>query len=899
MTSLLRKIFGGLLTIGILISGITGGQSPALAFPDSVHVTVHYNRTNGDYATWNVYYWKNMDGSGDKEVAPAGFAFAGTDAFGSISTADITGMNGFKDLGWIIRKGAWAAKEGANCGPTSNGDRFLTPDNAGNAEIWIIQGDCTIYTTEQNVAAPSPKITYAAIDDLRKITVYLNQTLDLTAQTNGGFTLSGGLSIASVTPIIGTRTGTSSVTITTTADIPFGASYTVTQTGADADHTFGSFPISVGNVMNSAGFNALYTYAGDDLGATYSANKTDFRVWAPIASQVNLLTYTSATQPTAQATVTPMTQAENGTWTSSLAGDQAGTIYMYQVTRNGETVVVIDPYAHAVVLNGARGVVANLTGTDPAGWNNNKPAFSGHNVDASIYEVHVRDFSKDVSSGIPAADRGKFKAFTDNNTSYSWSTTATNPKTKKKVTTKHTVKTGVAAIKALGVTHVQLLPIYDYASGGDEAAPTFNWGYDPQNYNVPEGAYASDPANPVSRITDLKAAVQNLHDQGLRVIMDVVYNHVASASNFSMELITPGYFFRRDDTGTLLNGTGCGNETASERPMVRKFIVDSVKYWASQYHLDGFRFDLMGILDITTMQQVREVLNTVDPSIIVIGEGWNMGGLPEAQRASQVNIGSLNGIAAFNDQIRDGIKGSVFNASEKGWATGNSGRRNDVMAGITGNVAYNATVSPNWTTNDPGQSVNYVEAHDNLTLADKLDSSVGGPVATRSRLQRFVGSIDLLAQGLPFMQAGQEWERTKNGDDNSYTSGDLVNMLRYKQLDTYATTLKYYTGIFALRKAHPAFRMATTAQVRSNLKFLSASGGAISYSLNGAAVSDSWSTIVVSHNPNSVAKTITLPGGKATWYVVVKDDIAGVATLAKISATTVSVPARSTLVLHK
>ena len=899
MSKLLRKIFGGLLSIGILISGITGGQSPALAFPDSVHVTVHYNRTNGDYTTWNLYLFRNNDGSSDKEVASAGFDFSGTDSFGAIATADFTGMTGYKDVGWIIRKGAWVSKEGSNCGPTSNGDRFVSPDNAGNAEIWILQGDCTIYATAPYVAPPTPKITYAAIDDLRKITVYLNQNIDLTAQTNGGFTLNGGLIIASVAPIVGTSTQASSVTITTTADIPFGASYTVTQTGADADHTFGSFPVSVGNVMNSAGFNSLYTYSGNDLGATYAADKTDFRVWAPVASQVNLLTYTSATQPTAQATVTPMSQAENGTWTASLAGDKKGTIYMYQVTRNGETVVVIDPYARSAVINGSRGVVVDLAGTDPAGWNNNKPAFTGHNVDASIYEVHVRDFSKDASSGIPVADRGKFKAFTDNNTSYTWTTSATNPKTRKRVTTSHTVKTGVAAIKALGVSHVQLLPIYDYASGGDEADPTFNWGYDPQNYNVPEGAYASDPANPNSRVTDLKAAVQNLHNQGLRVIMDVVYNHVASASNFSMEMITPGYFFRRDESGTLLNGTGCGNETASERPMVRKFIVDSVKYWAGQYHLDGFRFDLMGILDVTTMQQVRAALDAVDPTIIVIGEGWDMGGLPSAQRASQVNIGSLDGIAAFNDQIRDGIKGSVFNASEAGWATGNSGRENDVKAGITGNVAYNALISPNWITNDPGQSVNYVEAHDNLTLADKLTASVGATQAVRSRLQRFAGSIDLLAQGLPFMQAGQEWERTKNGDDNSYSSGDGVNMLRYKQLDTYSTTLHYYAGILALRKAHPSFRLTTTAAVRSGLKFLSSKGGVISYSLNGAAAGDKWSSIVVSHNPNAVAKTISLPGAKATWYVVVKDDKAGVATLAKVSATTVSVPARSTLVLHK
>jgi pullulanase len=445
---------------------------------------------------------------------------------------------------------------------------------------------------------------------------------------------------------------------------------------------------------------------------------------------------------------------------------------------------------------------------------------------------------------------------------------------------------------------VQLLPVYDFASGGDETNPTFNWGYDPAQYNVPEGGYSNNPNNPVARITELKAGIQNLHANGLRVIMDVVYNHVASADSFSMETITPGYMFRRDDAGNLLNGTGCGNEVASERSMVSKFIVDSVKYWASEYKMDGFRFDLMGILDVTTMQKVRTALNAIDPSIIVLGEGWNMGGLPESDRAAQINIDRLSGIAAFNDQIRDGIKGSVFSAGETGWATGNYGRANDVASGITGNVAYSVLVSPNWTTNEPGQSVNYVEAHDNLTLFDKLNASTFGSRANKSALQRFTGSIVYLSQGMPFQQAGQEWERTKNGDENSYSSGDDVNMLKYKQRVTYATTYNYYKGLIALRKAHPAFRMQTTNQIKSNLSFISRSGSMIAYRLNGTSVGDSWKTIVVAHNAGKSAKSVTLPA-KTTWYVVVKDDKAGTATLQTLkNVSSVSVAAQSTLVVY-
>jgi pullulanase len=300
------------------------------------------------------------------------------------------------------------------------------------------------------------------------------------------------------------------------------------------------------------------------------------------------------------------------------------------------------------------------------------------------------------------------------------------------------------------------------------------------------------------------------------------------------------------------------------------------------------------------MQQVRAALNVIDPTILVIGEGWNMGGLPEGDRASQVNIGNLDGISAFNDQIRDGIKGSVFNASEQGWATGNAGRKNDVMAGITGNVAFSALVSPNWITNDPGQSVNYVEAHDNLTLADKLFASYGSTATARSNLQRFATSIQVLAQGLPFIHAGQEFQRSKNGDDNSYNSGDAPNSLKYKLRVTNGSTVSYVKGLLALRKAHPAFRMSTTVQVRSGLSFFGSNSKVISYKLSGAGVADKWSNIVVIHNSSKVAQAVTLPGAKATWKVVVKGDKAGVATLETLKGVSkVTVAPQSTLVLYK
>jgi pullulanase len=593
---------------------------------------------------------------------------------------------------------------------------------------------------------------------------------------------------------------------------------------------------------------------------------------------VSLVTYAKADDLAASGTTTAMTADVNGTWVAELSGDKNGLIYNYRVTVDATTNEAVDPYVRATTVNGVRGVVVDLSKTNPAKWSKKKPAFSGKPTDAIIYELHVRDLSMDASSGIPAANKGKYLAFTNLNTSFSGQ------------------KTGISAIKDLGVTHVELLPIFDYASV-DETSPTFNWGYDPMNYNVPEGSYSSDPKNPTARITELKSAIQAMHDQKLRVNMDVVYNHVYTASNFSQELIVPGYWFRTDELGNLTNGSGCGNDVASERPMVRKFIVDSVKYWASEYNLDGFRFDLMGLMDIETINQVTAALKKIDPTIIVIGEGWDMGTLAAELRANQKNISKLNGVAHFNDQIRDGLKGSVFTPADPGWATGKLAARPDVIAGIVGNTAYSADLATKWTTQSPAQSVNYVESHDNLALADKITASVKGvSPAGVAQLSHFASSVAFLSQGVPFMQAGQEFLRSKNGDENSYKSSDEVNSLKWSTKARNATTTKYFQGLIALRKAHPAFRMSTAAAVKANLKFLPTTNEVIAYSLNGSAVKDSAKLIVVIHNPNPGAASVTLPN-KGKWTVLVKGSVAGTKAIEILSTNKVSVAGQTTIVL--
>ncbi len=775
--------------VAIAVMAAVGLPAVATAAnPAVITLTVHYQRPEADYATWNLWLWRNLGSGTDAEVSKAGVQFTGDDDFGKVVTVEINNMDKYENVGIIVRKGEWAAKD-------VSADRFITKFNAdGTAEVWLRQADPTIYYEK-----PTGEVVIPEGNKLAKL-------------------------------------------------------------------------------YDSPEFAEKYTYTGNDLGNTYSKTETKMRVWAPTATAVKVVTYATANTLTDEGVETAMTQDVNGTWVASVSGDKEGLIYNYRVTVDGNTNEAVDPYVRATTINGERGVVVDLAKTNPANWKKTKPAFSGKTTDAVIYELHVRDLSMDSSSGIPAAHKGKFLAFTDLNT------------------TNNGQKTGISAIKDLGVTHVELLPIFDFASV-DEASPSFNWGYDPKNYNVPEGSYSSDPTKPTARITELKQAIQAMHDQKLRVNMDVVYNHVYNAGNFSQETIVPGYFFRTDDAGELTNGSGCGNDVASERPMVRKFIVDSVKYWASEYNLDGFRFDLMGLMDIETINQVTAALKAIDPTIIVIGEGWNMGTLPEDQKANQVNIAKLNNVAHFNDQIRDGLKGSVFNATDTGWATGKVSAASDIFAGIVGNTDYSAAFLTKWTTTAPGQSVNYVEAHDNLTLADKLSASVKGvSPAGVAQLSQFASSVAFLSQGVPFLQAGQEFLRSKSGNDNSYNADDATNSLKWSTKVKYVATTKYYQGLFALRAAHPAFRMSTTAQVKANLKFLKTTGNVIAYTLSGKAVKDAATTIVVIHNPNAAAATVTLPN-KKKWEIVVKGGVAGTKTIESITAAKVNVAGQSTMVL--
>ena len=762
------------------------------ALPDTVHLTIHYQRSASDYKDWNVYLWKDLPGTAnDKEVSAAGFTFGGKDTFGAIATIDVTGLAAFDQLGFIIRLGAWVQKEGST-------DRFIsTFDSSGNSVIWIRQGDKTIYTAEPTGPIPT------------------NPT------------------------------------------------------------------VAQAKVFDSADFATKYTYSGNDLGNTYTKAATKFRVWAPTATKVSLLTFPAGSTSFSGATELPMVADVNGTWVTTLNGDQNGLIYMYRVTVDGSTNDAVDPYVRATSINGLRGVVVDLAQTNPAGWNNVKPKFSGNPTDASLYELHVRDLSIDSSSGVPAAHQGKYLAFTDVKTSYKG------------------VPTGIAHIKSLGVTHVELQPVFDFQSV-DESSPTFNWGYDPQNFNVPEGSYSSDPANPTTRITELKSAIQSMHNIGLRVNMDVVYHHVFNASTYSESLIVPGYFFRTDSNGDLTNGSGCGNDVADERSMAAKFINDSFKYWATEYHIDGFRIDQMGQMAITTINQARKALSAIDPTILMLGEGWyGDSSLPQSAAATQGNITQVPGVAAFNDQIRDGAKGSVFDAGKPGFVSGAFMRGLDVKSGIVGNTSYNGTLTNTWTTASAAQSINYVESHDNQTLFDKLKASTtGANAATIIKMDQMSAVIVYLSEGVPFIQAGQEFLRTKGGNGNSYNASDEVNSLKWSTLPTNMAVNNYYKGLLTIRNAHPAFRLSTTSAIKSNLAFLPTLDGVIAYSIDGTKSKDSWKKIVVAYNATAIASKVSLPSS-GKWNVVVSGNNAGTKVLSSFKGASVSVPAHGSIVLEQ
>ena len=609
---------------------------------------------------------------------------------------------------------------------------------------------------------------------------------------------------------------------------------------------------------SSAEFEAAYTYRGADLGATWSGTGTAFRVWAPTAEKVMVNLYRSGTPGTEDLLESlPMAAAENGTWMAEKAGDLNGVYYTYLVTRGGETVEACDPYARTTGVNGQRAMVIDLASTNPAGWNKDTdPHYGAPITDAVIYELHVRDLSVDENSGI--IHKGKFLGLTEKGTA-----------------TPDGIPTGLDHIRSMGITHLHLLPVYDYGSVDETKldVPQFNWGYDPVNFNVPEGSYATDPYHGAVRVAEFKLMVKALHDAGISVVMDVVYNHVYDAGDFCFNRIVPEYFSRTRN-GVYSNGSGCGNDTASERTMVRKFIVDSVKYWADEYHIDGFRFDLVGLIDCETINAIVDTVHETHPNVIFYGEGWTMPTdltKEDVALCTQRNARLTPGFSFFSDTVRDALKGTVFVDDAPGFVSGLPGQEAVLEQCFLG--------QPAWCPN-PSQTVNYASCHDNMALFDRIVLST--PKASRAdqiRMNNLAAAFYMTAQGVPFFQAGEEMLRSKplpggGFDENSYKSPDSINSIKWADLrkEEYRQVCRYYRGLIAFRKAHPLLRQMVSDTVNATVTPVSGlDANVLAFRLAGDA--EPGREIFIAFNANPTAAVVQLPAG--TWNVCADGETAG------------------------
>ena len=613
-------------------------------------------------------------------------------------------------------------------------------------------------------------------------------------------------------------------------------------------------------------FMSYPVYSGSDLELTVDAAGTHFRLWSPKADKVRLNLYDNGRNGKPYDTLVMTKDPANGTWTATVDKPLYGKFYTFQVFQGGkwldETPGI---WAKAVGINGKRAAIIDFANTNPAGWASDRGPEVKNFSDVIVYEMHHRDMSMHPNSGI--ANKGKFLALTEHGT--------TNP---------DGLATGIDHIKDLGVTHVHILPSYDYNSVDEANLPAneYNWGYDPQNYNAPEGSYSTNPSDPETRVREMKEMVKALHDAGIGVIMDVVYNHTAENEGSNFSLTVPGYFYRHREDGSWSDASGCGNETASDHPEMADFIVNSVLYWADEYHIDGFRFDLMAIHDTETMNRVAARLKELRPDIFVYGEGWTAGDSPLApeRRALKENVSKMKDIAVFSDDIRDAIKGHYSNAEDRGFASGKPGNEETVKIGIVAATAHpqvdyskgNNSKFPYATS--PEMIVNYVSCHDDLTLTDKLAKSM--PEATeaeRLAVAKLAQTIVFTSQGTPFMFAGEEVFRDKKGVHNSYKSPDSINAIDWAQKTKYFDQYNYYKNLIALRKAHPAFRMTSAADIAKHLKFdkidSKKTPNLISYSLTDHANGDAWKEIKLVFNGADHAQSVSIPKGE--WIVVARD----------------------------
>lgn len=824
---------------------------------EAVKLNVHYFNFAETYDadTVEAYVWTGDEVGGS-------YPYTKTDDFGAVFQVGLLPENGVAAAGIRIYQ---------NGEPDAISDRSVDLTKAVDnvLDVYLVEGNPNIwYSADEVNYNPVVADAYFGETTSKQIIFTLSQPIDTADETEGSrFTVTD--ENGTTYPIV--KVWSEKPRVEKTAYLIMKEPLDLSRTYTIEREGFEGMEVSMRKVIGSEYFDEAFAYDGDDLGAVYSKESTRFRVWAPVAAEVSLNLYEAGDGDNLMETI-PMQADEKGTWVYEKQGDLNGVYYTYSV-KNGDTVnETVDLYARSTGVNGNRGMILDLDATDPEGFAEDKRPEFGNDTDAVIYELHIRDLSSDASSGIQ--NTGKFLGLTETGT-----------------TNSDGLATGLDHMKDLGITHVQLQPSYDYATIDETKLDSnqFNWGYDPKNYNVPEGSYSTDPYNGEVRVKEMKEMVQTLHENGIRVIMDVVYNHTYNTEESWFQKTVPDYYYRKNGDN-YSNASGCGNETASERAMMRKYMVESVVYWAEEYHIDGFRFDLMGIHDMDTMMAIREALNEVDPTIIIYGEGWTSGeaAIDSSRQATKNHTYLMDRVGAFSDDIRDGIKGNVFDALDKGFVNGKEGMEESIkfsVAGATENGQVDLSAhekSDNFWSGQPGQSINYVSCHDNLTLWDKLAiSNADDTEEDRIKMNKLASAIMYTAQGVPFMQAGEEMLRTKPSDssstgfdENSYCSPDSTNSLKWDNKGNVLDVYEYYKGLIAFRKAHGALRMTAAEEIQNNLKFVDGvDANVVAYTIENSPNGEIAEELFVVYNANKEPVSVSLPEGE--WEIYINGEKAG------------------------
>ena len=603
----------------------------------------------------------------------------------------------------------------------------------------------------------------------------------------------------------------------------------------------------------------------------YTPEKTTFTFWSSVAEKMEVRLYN--TYDAAEFEVITLQEKNDDYWTATIKGDQLGKFYTVCSYQNGEWGQESPGiFAKAVSVNGQRAAIVDMQATNPEGWENDQRPAMTDPTDVVVYETHMRDFTIDATSGI--ANKGKFIAFTEQGTQ-----------------TAEGLASGIDHLKELGITHIQILPMYDYGSIDETTLDLnkYNWGYDPVNYNVPEGGYSTNPYDPATRIREAKTMIQALHAAGIRVIMDVVYNHTYSVEGCALGRVVPQYFYRMNEDGTYANGSGCGNETASDKEMMRQFMVESVCYWAREYHIDGFRFDLMGIHDQETMRQIRAALDEIDPSIITYGEGWaaSSPAYPYEQLAMKQWTYTMPRVGAFSDDIRNALIGSPFD-HHRGFASGNTASRDAVRYGLV--------ACPDWS-GEPMQHVSYITCHDNYCLRDRIEVAAAEETeATKLRMNKLAQTAVMVSQGMTFFYGGEELFRTKQGVENSYQSPDSINVIEWANKQTYNDLYTYYREIIKIRRQHKGFRLGTAELVKNHVEFPETTQeGLIIYRIKDLQSIDTAASLVVLLNGTPEPMEVEIP--QATYTVLAHDAQANANGMGTIEAGKVQVAPYSATIL--